>query len=144
VSDNTGGYYGSGYGAGIGGGRFGSGGSVSISGGSVSATKGYNSNRSDIGPGHDGSDGTVIIITGGSVNCAVFGTPSNGSAPVYRSTLMIGSDAAIINTPIAAAKISTALYYGVKDATTDSSGKLHFWLPENPSARIDVAIDKFP
>ncbi|MGN0115710.1 MAG: hypothetical protein ACI396_10320 [Acutalibacteraceae bacterium] len=86
---------GDGRGAGIGGGKSSSGGTITITGGIVNATRGNNSNGSGAGigagsgsyvSGADGGSGGTIVITGGTVKA----TGTNGSAgigsPSYRGS----------------------------------------------------------
>ena len=123
------------YGAGIGGGELGNGGTTTISGGTVTATGG--TNGAGIGGGKGGNGGTTTII-GGSVNASsISDTPTNGAgADVFLNTLIISGQA---NTQVAegsiggvdCAAIPDALLgvYGIRNVSTDGTGKLYFYLP---------------
>ncbi len=147
-------------GAGIGGGSSdrmengASGGDVRISGGMVTATC-TNAKSAGIGGGYGdntlGAPGT-LAITGGSVTYSGAGgsmqaIPTNGSAPVYKTTLTVGGTP-VKSTAVTAGNIGSialkeipaAGEYGIKDVATDAGGKLYFWLPKSATERfVDVA-----
>ena len=140
------------YSAGIGGGGANSatasggvGGTVAISGGTVTVTSAYSGTMA-IGGGKNSStvagNGT-LTITGGSVttNRSITGGTSgsntcvaatNGSTPVYRTTVDL-SDTVGVNKALAGASSIGGLTYGFNDVTTDDSGKIYLYLPENSS-----------
>lgn len=146
----TGGYYS----AGIGGGgansasNGGAGGNVTISGGTVTANAntGYNGTMA-IGGGRN-SGGTVadngtLTITGGSViaNRSITGglsdtntciAATNGSNPVYKTTVDL-SDTVGASKALTGASSIDGLTYGFNGVTTDGSGKIYLYLPENAS-----------
>lgn len=142
----TGGYFS----AGIGGGansasNGGEGGNVSISGGTVTANAktGYNGTMA-IGGGTN-SSGTVagngtLTITGGYVtaNRSISGGTSdsntcvaatNGSNPVYKTTVDL-SDTVGKYTALTGTSSIDGLIYGFNGVTTDGSGKIYLYLPE--------------
>ncbi|MDR0840305.1 MAG: hypothetical protein LBN26_02830 [Christensenellaceae bacterium] len=142
-------------GAGIGGGALRAGGTVIISGGMVEATRGASSNKSDIGPGYDGTDGTVTI-TGGSVNCTsatdkILPQPTNGNgADIYLNTLTVGSPV-LKNAAIAAGSIdgvncsatsnAAGGVYGIKDVGTGAAGKVYFYLPVATAQKVALTAN---
>ncbi len=145
-------------GAGIGGGSGhsisgssfgGAGGSVEISGGTVSASS---NDGAGIGGGYGDTLGVsgTLKITGGSVGYSgVSGSaqaqPTNGSLPVYKTTMLAGTDAA--NAAVTEGSIGSIVLakdYGIKDVKTGSgteAGKLYFWLPSSVDERpINITI----
>ncbi|MDR1779677.1 MAG: carbohydrate-binding domain-containing protein [Tannerella sp.] len=132
--------------AGIGGGYHVSCGAVTINGGTVTATGG--TDAAGIGGGYNGTAGS-LEINGGSVN-RTGGDSSlesialnSASAPVYLSTLTVGTPA-FANDTITAGTISDGTFvntiypnvpdassgeYGIHDVVTDAAGKVYFWLP---------------
>jgi hypothetical protein len=148
------GYYG---GAGIGGGCSGNGGNITINGGTILAVggRGYHS-AAGIGGGEAGAGGTVEInggtitttgiggggysavsgtctIKGGSINASsIQATPTNGSAPVYLTTITLQGVSS--KTAITSMDVIPEYVYGLKDVFTDNTGKIYFYLPENTDA----------
>ncbi|MDR1331865.1 MAG: YDG domain-containing protein [Tannerella sp.] len=129
----------SGGGAGIGGGYKGIGGSITISGGTVTANAGgVNSIGSAIGGGLDENNNGSVIITGGSVKMSNHTGPpptGDGTNPVYLNTLTVGGLSAV--TPVTTGVIGSTVCsevpsggsYGIRDVTTDATGKVYFYLP---------------
>ncbi|GHT22550.1 hypothetical protein FACS189430_04500 [Bacteroidia bacterium] len=121
-----------GNGSGIGGGGSSASGTIIIRSGTVSAT----------GAGAGAGIGGTVTINGGSVK-ATNGTqtqPKNSDGDiVYLTTLTVGDSTTVNSTAIDAAKISTTPY-GVNGVKTDASGKLYFYLPQNNSTSVDIAV----
>lgn len=136
-------------GAGIGGGQSngGDGGTVTISGGTVTATGG-SLGGAGIGGGWYSAGGTVTInggtvkATGGTVNAEAIGKGEGGAssgtlknssgADVYLTTVTLdGVSAETPVTSLTAILNSTAYAYGLTDVSTDATGKLYLYLPEN-------------
>lgn len=115
-------------GAGIGGGSNSGGGTVTITGGTVKAS-GAGGGKG-IGYGGSGSGGS-IVITGGSVNASggLGSQAANGSKPVYLTTVTMTH----ISSETDVSSLTTSLgknVYGIKNMTTDDSGRLYLYLPE--------------
>ena len=143
---------GSSYGAGIGGGFMSGGGTVNISGGMVTATGGIYGGAG-IGGGYSDGGGAVVISGGsiwarGSRGAAAIGPGKDGSGGtlknsdgdnVYLTTVTVkdGGGAAVASSNISLLSwgAGSAYYvYGVNDVKTDASGKLYLYLPAGTAA----------
>lgn len=124
-------------------GNTGNGGAVYISGGTVYAAGG----STGIGAGAYYStirNGGTVSITGGSVNAAIQNRPTNGSSPVYRTTVSVPAGKSVSS--FAVKQGGSAYTYGVTDIQTDgnSYGKLYLWLPASVGSAettADVTTD---
>jgi hypothetical protein len=122
-------------GAGIGGGGFGD-------GGTVVAVKGDDCNRSDIGPGNNNNDGSVII-TGGSVKSSVQPQPMNANTmTVYRTEISFNpvSDSKRFFTEAIFHNNNNRYVYGTAGVVTDDNDKTYFWLPVGDYAPDSIIL----
>jgi uncharacterized repeat protein (TIGR02543 family) len=136
-------------GAGIGSGYQGETGDITISGGTINAT--VTSNGAGIGCGDEGETGD-ITIDGGSVKASSINPkPLNSSgAAVYLNTLTVG-DPSVASTKVTAGSIDDVAcantpdakegVYGIKDVTTDGSGKVCFYLPVKTNGTVTLTIE---
>ena len=112
-------------------------GSINISGGNITAVN-QRGNADGIGGSTDDTINKTVNITGGNIQSSVLKPRPKDAAgtALYKTevTLQDASSQAVKNTGVTGitAKCSGSVYtYSAQSITTDGSGKMYLWLPQN-------------
>ena len=126
--------------AGIGGGWSGAGGTVTVNGGTVFAQSG--AGGTDIGSGYNGAISGANLFTGGSIRLAndtITPAPSNGTARVWCVTVPGLTPGAAVEIALPAENLPA--YFGVNGLFADAVGCIYLWLPDGDYAFTANNID---
>ena len=94
--------------------------------------------------GSAGANGTAganatVIITGGSINATIPGSPANGDNG-NENVSLITVETDVPDAEIESGMVTGAEYYSFEGVKTDENGKLYLWLPAG-TTEISVTID---